>query len=316
MDMVYQIFVPIMPTIPDLPQNTPTPPAPPKTPSNLKGLALMAAGFFLFAAVDTMAKFLTDSFHPVQIVWTRQLGLLFGVVVLLMWRGPVILRTAKPRLQVVRGAIAVISATCFILGVSFVPLADAVAVTFVAPLIVTVLGAVILRERVGWHRWGAISIGFIGTLIVIRPGLGIVHPAVLLVLLAASLFALRQVLSRMIAPYDNTYTTVAYTALVGSALISLPLPFVWIWPSDPTSIVLMISIAALAGVAELMVIRALEIAEAVVLAPVHYSMILWSVMYGYLVFAQLPDSWTLAGTAVIVATGLYTMHRERLAARS
>jgi S-adenosylmethionine uptake transporter len=305
-----------MPTIPDLPHNTATPSETPKAPSNLKGLALMALGFFLFAAVDTMAKFLTDLFHPVQIVWTRQLGLLFGVLVLLLWRGPVILRTARPKLQALRGAIAVISATCFILGVSFVPLADAVAVTFVAPLIVTVLGAVILRETVGWHRWAAISIGFIGTLIVIRPGLGIVHPAVLLVLFAASLFALRQVLSRMIAPYDNTYTTVAYTALVGSALISLPLPFVWIWPSDPVSIVLMIAIAAIAGVAELMVIRALEIAEAVVLAPVHYSMILWSVMYGYLVFAQLPDGWTLIGTAVIVATGLYTMHRERLAARS
>ncbi|WP_340302836.1 DMT family transporter [Roseobacter sp. HKCCD7870] len=305
-----------MPTVPDLPQNIVVTKNLPRAPDNIKGLVLMGLGFFVFAAVDTMAKFLTDGFHPIQIVWTRQLGLVFGVIVILLWRGTKILKTAKPKLQFLRGALAVGSATCFITGVSFVPLADAISVTFIAPLIVTVLGALILREKVGLHRWSAIFVGFLGTLIVIRPGLGIVHPAVFFIVLAASMFAVRQVLSRMIAPYDNTYTTVAYTALVGVAVISIPLPFFWAWPSDKNSLIIMFFMAAFAGLGELLVIRALEIAEAVVLAPVHYSMILWSVMYGYLVFAQLPDGWTLIGTTLIVATGLYTMHRERLAARS
>lgn len=278
-------------------------------------MILMFAGFFLFAAVDTIAKFLTQSLHPFQIVWTRQLGLLGGVLVLLALQGGSILRTPHPGLQIARGAAAVGSASLFIFAVRYVPLADAVAVSFVAPFMVTLMGALVLREPVGLHRWSAVALGFVGMLVVIRPGLGVIHPAVLLVVIAASLFALRQVLSRMIAAHDGTATTLAYTALTGSALISLPLPFVWHWPQGWLEPTLMVAIALLAGLAELLIVKALERAQAVVLAPLHYSLILWSTMYGWLVFAQLPDGWTLFGTAIIIATGLYTMHREHLAAR-
>ena len=275
----------------------------------------MAAGMFLFSAVDTQAKFLTDTLHPIQIVWSRQLGLLIGVVVLLAFRGIAILRTSRPGLQILRGGLAVSSAVLFIAGVSFVPLADAVAVTFVAPFIVTVLGALILREPVGIRRWTAVIIGFVGTLIVIRPGMGVIHPAVTLVLAAAVLFALRQVLSRVLSGTDRTMTTVAYTALVGSLLVTLPLPFVWRWPTSDLEIALLVSIAILAALAEILVIKALEVAQAVVVAPLHYTIMIWSTIYGYLVFSELPDLWTWIGAAIIVATGLYTLHRERLVAR-
>ena len=275
----------------------------------------MAAGMFLFSAVDTQAKFLTDTLHPVQIVWSRQLGLLIGVVILLAFRGLAILRTSRPGLQILRGGLAACSAVLFIAGVSFVPLADAVAVTFVAPFIVTVLGALILREPVGIRRWTAVTIGFLGTLIVIRPGMGVVHPAVALVLAAAVLFAVRQVLSRMLSGTDRTVTTVAYTALVGSLLMTLPLPFVWRWPTSGLEIALLVGIAVMAALAEVLVIKALEVAQAVVVAPLHYTIMIWSTIYGYLVFAQLPDLWTWVGAAIIVATGLYTLHRERLVVR-
>lgn len=280
------------------------------------GIAYMAGGMFLFSAVDTHAKFLTASFHPIQIVWTRQSGLLIGVLILLAFRGLPVLRTAYPGLQFVRGAIAVCSATLFIIAVRFVPLADAVAVSFVAPFIVTVLGALVLREPVGIRRWTAVAIGFVGAMIVIRPGMGVIHPAVMLVVVAAALFALRQVLSRIIAGSDATATTVAYTALVGSLLLSLPLPFIWRWPDTGLEIGLFISMAALAAVAELLVIKALEVAQAVVVAPVHYTLLVWGTMYGYLVFAQLPDLWTWVGAAIIVATGFYTLQRERMAMRA
>lgn len=276
----------------------------------------MAAGMFLFSAVDTQAKFLTDSFHPIQIVWSRQCGLLFGMVVLLALRGIAIFHTEYPGLQIIRGALAAGSATIFIVAISFVPLADAVAVSFVAPFIVTVLGAFILREPVGVRRWTAVIIGFIGTLIVIRPGSGVIHPAVILVLLAASLFALRQVVSRVLSSSDRTVTTVAYTALVGSLLLTVPLPFVWRWPATNIDAALMVSIAVLAAFAELLVIKALEVAQAVVVAPVQYTLLIWGTMYGYLVFAQLPDLWTWVGALIIVATGLYTLHREWVVARS
>ena len=276
----------------------------------------MAGGMFLFSAVDAQAKFLTDTFHPIQIVWSRQLGLLIGMFVLLALRGFVIFRTEYPGLQIARGALAAGSATIFIVAISFVPLADAVAVSFVAPFIVTVLGAFILREPVGVRRWTAVTIGFLGTMIVIRPGMGVIHPAVMLVLLAAILFALRQIVSRVLSNSDQTVTTVAYTALVGSLILTVPLPFVWKWPATNIDVVLLINIAILAALAELLVIKALEVAQAVVVAPLQYTLLLWGTMYGYLVFGQMPDLWTWVGALIIVITGLYTLHREWLVARS
>ena len=128
----------------------------------------MAIGMFLFATVDTQAKFLTEAFNPVQIVWVRQIGLFIGVIVLLLMRGTHILQTDHRKLQTLRGIFAAISPLCFVMALSFVPLADAIAVSFIAPFIVTILGATWLKERVGIHRWGAVIVGFIGTLIIIR----------------------------------------------------------------------------------------------------------------------------------------------------
>lgn len=275
----------------------------------------MLLGFFMFGAVDTIAKFLTTELHPIQVVWTRQLGLLAMALVLLVRRGPAILRSHRFGLQILRGALAAGSAATFIFAVSHVPLADAVAVSFVAPFVVTMLGALILREPVGYHRWAAVTVGFLATLIVIRPGLGVVHPAMFLVVLAATLFATRQVVSRVIAAHDSTTTTIAYTALVGSAVLTLPLPFVWQTPASGRTLLLMLAIAVLAGLGEFLIIKALELAQAVVVAPMQYTLIVWSTMYGYLVFGQFPDGWTWIGTAIIVATGLYTIHRERVVAR-
>ncbi len=272
----------------------------------------MAGGLFLFSAVDTQAKFLTDSLDPIQIAWSRQLGLFIGVLILLALRGRSVLETAHPWLQIGRGALAAGSAALFILAVTYVPLADAVAVSFVAPFMVTVMGAVLLKEHVGPRRWTAITIGFVGMLIVIRPGLGVFHPAMFLVLVAASLFALRQILSRRLSGSDRTVTTVAYTALSASLLLTLPLPFVWQTPAWGLELGLLASIAVMAAVAEIMVIKSLELAEAVVLAPVHYSLLIWGTIYGWLIFGELPDEWTWFGALIIVATGAYTLHRERV----
>lgn len=222
----------------------------------------MAVGFFLFAAVDAEAKFLTDSLHPVQIAWSRQLGLLIGVLILLSVRGISVLRTTHPWLQIGRGALAAGSATLFIVAVTYVPIADAVAVTFAAPFLVTIMGALLLGERVGVRRWTAISIGFIGMLIVIRPGLGVFHPAMFLVLVAAAFFALRQILSRKLSGSDRTATTVAYTALSASVILSLPLPFVWQTPVWGLETGILVSMALIAALAEILVIKSLELAQA------------------------------------------------------
>lgn len=279
--------------------------------SNSKlGILFMLGGMFMFSAVDTQAKFLTSTFHPVQIIWLRQLGLLVGVLILLYIKGPAVLKTAQPLLQVSRGALAICSALLFVFGIKYVELADAVAVSFVAPFFLTILGAFALGEKVGVKRWVAVAIGFMGAMIIIRPGTGAIHPSVFLVVLATVFYATRQVIGRLLADTDKTSTTVAYTAIVGSLLISLPLPFVWKNPESTQQILIIFSMTIMAALGEILVIKALEVAEAVVVAPVHYTLIIWGTFYGYVVFGDLPDFWTWVGTAVIVSAGLFTFYRQ------
>lgn len=285
-------------------------------PDNLRGLVLMALGFFAFAACDVQAKYLADSFHPAQVVWFRQIGLFLGVVVLIAIKGTHLLRSRLPGIQITRGVTAVISGLCFVLAVRSVPLADAVAVTFIAPFIVTLLSALFLREPVGPRRWAAVAVGFAGMLVVIRPGFGVFDPAIFFVVGAACFFSMRQVLSRSLAGADSVSTTVAYTSITATLLLSLALPFVWTTPQTLKLWAVIVGLTATAGLGEILVIRALDIAQASVVAPMQYSLIIWSTFYGFVVFGDLPDHWTFVGCAIIVASGLYTLHRERLNARA
>ena len=279
--------------------------------NNRLGLTYMFAGMALFAATDAMAKLLTETLPPVQVVWSRQCGLLFGILIIIAIRGGYVLRTTQPKLQIGRGILATCSATLFIVAISYVPLADAVAITFVAPFFVTIMGALLLKEPVGIRRWSAVIIGFLGMLIVLRPGLGIIHPAAILLIFAAAAFACRQILSRILANGDSISTTLAYTGIVSWVLLCIPLPFVWVNPTTVQEIALLLAVATLAGIGETLIIMALDVAHAVVVAPVQYSLLLWGTMYGYLIFNELPDYWTLIGAIVIVIGGIYTLSRER-----
>jgi drug/metabolite transporter (DMT)-like permease len=276
-----------------------------------KGISLMLAGMFLFAAADVLAKYLTQTFHPVQIIWFRQLALLLGVVTVIAIHGHSLLETNRRGLQMTRGILAVFSSLLFIIAVRHVPLADAVAASFVAPFFLTILGAWLLGERVGIRRWIAVTIGFIGALIIIRPGMNAIHPAAMLVVLAAGCYALRQVVGRLLADTDKTITTIAYTALTASCIATLALPLFWIWPESRSHWIALISMGMFAGFGEVMVIKSLEVAEAAVVAPIHYTLIVWGTLYGYFVFHQFPDLWTWTGTAIIVVAGLYTLQHSK-----
>ena len=282
----------------------------------LRGILLMMVGFFFYATADMVAKVLTQSMHPIQVAWVRQFGLLAGVVTLLAIHGAVIMRSRYPVLQICRGLTVVAASTSFVIAITYVPLADAVAITFLAPFIVTVLGALVLGERVGPHRWIAVALGFAGTLVIIRPGQGMLHPAILLALIAAAAFAFRQVISRVLTGSDPISTTVVYTGLTATMALTLPLPFFWSTPASGIDLLLMAAMAAAAGCGELAIIRALELAEVVVLSPLQYTLIVWSTMWGFLVFTQLPDMWTLTGTGLVVASGIYTIWREARAGRT
>ena len=282
-----------------------------KVQNNLKGLLLMTAGFASYSVADVFAKLLTADYHPIQIVMTRQMGLVVGVIVLIFLSGPQIVRSAAPGLQIARGFCAIISATCFIFAITYVPLADAVAISFIAPFLVTILGATILREPVGIRRWSAVGAGLIGTIIIVRPGMGVFHPAIFLVIVAAAAFAVRQIISRYLGDKDRTSTTLAYTSLTTLVVLAIPLPFFWRAPINMTDVAMMVGMAIIAGLGEFFIIRALEIALAVVVAPTHYSLIIFSTIWGYIFFADLPDFWTWAGALIIIVSGLYMMNRER-----
>jgi len=146
--------------------------------------------------------------------------------------------------------------------------------------------------------------------LIVRPGMGVIHPAVLLVVLAAAFFSARQILGRLLADTDKTITTIAYTAITASLLITIPLPFIWQTPEFGITWVYLAILAVSGAVGEILIINALEVAEAGVVAPLHYTIIIWGTLYGYLIFNQLPDQWTLIGTAIIVAAGLYTLRRD------
>ena len=278
---------------------------------NLVGIGLMLLSMFVFSAVDTIAKVLTTDFHPLQIVWTRQLGLVVGVFVMIAVRGVSLFQTNHRKLQITRGLMAALSAALFITAINFVPLADAIAVTFIAPFVVTMFSALLLKEKVGIHRWSAVIVGFLGTLVILRPGFDGFEPALLLAVLAAVLFAFRQIISRYLSGSDKTETTVAYTALVAVMVLFIPLPFVWQTPVSGFHLLLMAIMAILAGLGELLVIKALEVALAVVVSPVHYTILIWGSLYGYFVFGDFPDYLTWIGAIIIILSGLYTLYRER-----
>ena len=200
--------------------------------NSFMGICFMAFGMFLFSAEDTMAKFLSDSMHPIQIVWLRHFGLLCGVVVFLLLRGPTFLISKQPLLQVIRGVTATGSACLFVMALRYVPLADAAAVSFVAPFIVIVLGVSVLKEKVGLRRWMSVILGFVGALVVIRPGQNVLHPAVFLVVGAAFFFACRQVLLRFLSHAHLVSKTGAYKAITSMGLITLTLPLIWRLPDS------------------------------------------------------------------------------------
>lgn len=276
----------------------------------IRAILLMLLGFFFYSTSDMLSKVLMQHMSPLQVAWVRQLGLVSGVLVLLALKGPSILRSRHPLLQFGRGLTVVAAATSFLFAVAYVPLADATAVSFFAPFMVTAMAALFLGERVGIRRWTAVLLGFAGTMIIVRPGMSAFHPAIFAVLISALAFASRQIISRLLAGADPLVTTVAYTALTASLVLTLPLPFVWESPKEASHFAMMLAIAVAASCGELSIIRALDLGEAAVLSPLQYTLMVWSTIWGLVVFAQLPDLWTWIGTAIVVASGIYSLYRE------
>ncbi|MFN0043806.1 MAG: DMT family transporter [Alphaproteobacteria bacterium] len=291
------------------------PPALAEHPHRITGIVLIASAFALFPVADAAAKYLTDTLHALQITWVRYAVHTAIFAAVTFFRHPLrVLRTRHPGAQFARGAAGFLSHVPFFAALAFIPLADACAVNMVGPLMVTALSVPMLGERVGWRRWSAVALGFIGAMIVVRPGLGLVHWATSLPLLGAAFFAVFQILTRRVSADDHPEGTLMLGTLYGLALSTLALPFIWqamTW-EDWRYILIM---SAISGAGHFMMAKAFRMAPASLLAPFAYVQIVSALGSGFLIFGDVPDAYTIFGALIIAASGLYIAHRERLTQR-
>jgi drug/metabolite transporter (DMT)-like permease len=246
-----------------------------------------------------------------EIAWGRYL---FHLAVLPLFLGGQTLRSSfrstRPGLQILRSSFLLGSTVFFFLAVKYIPLADATAIGFVSPLLVTGLSVPILGEHVGVRRWIAVIIGFASVLLIIRPGFGMVHWAMSLPVLTATCFSLYQITTRILSRSDRTHTTYFFSATVGLAVTTACLPSLWVTP-DFWGWVSLIFLGSAGGFSHYLLIRAFAIAPASLLAPFAYVQLIWSITIGYLWFGDFPDLWTIGGGVIICLSGLYVLYRER-----
>jgi drug/metabolite transporter (DMT)-like permease len=278
------------------------------------GLLMMIAAMAGFTASDTLSKYLGADFDPLQVSWARYSFNFLPMLVVLRAQGRGTIReaarSAQPGLQLARAAALLVSATTFIFALRLLPLASAMAIAFVAPLLIAILSGPVLGERVGLQRWLAVLAGFAGMLLIAWPGgAGFAVAGSLLALLSASCWAVGQVLTRRLNA-DPPSTTLFYAALFGSALLSLTVPTVWQWPAT-IDWLFMAAIGMVSGLSHVLLVGAYRRAAAATLAPLNYTQLLWAAIAGWLVFGEIPGGRTLAGAAVIVAAGLWVLWQEK-----
>lgn len=275
------------------------------------GVAWMLVTTLFFVSLDATAKYLVARYPVVEVVWARFVFHMLFVIIVLSTRLKVHAATRRPALQLARSLLLLTCTMLFFFGVKLLPLADASAIMFTSPILLTVLAIPLLGEHVGPRRWAAVAVGFVGALIVVRPGTGIMGVGASLLLAAACCNALYQLITRMLRAADGPLTTLLYTALVGSVLLSLAVPFVWVAP-EPAHWPLFALLGVFGGAGHFTLIKAFQRAPAAAVAPFSYTSLVWATAFGYLIFGDLPDAWTVLGAAIIAGGGLYILHRERV----
>ena len=277
------------------------------------GILLFLAALGFITIIDTGAKYMTADLPPVVLVWGYFLGIFASVCVLALTKGSHLPQEISSRRLVLhfgRAGLLVASISFAFIALRFMTLADVTAISFTAPLFITVLAVLFLGEKVDRARWLAVLVGLAGVVIVVRPGSGLLSWGSLLPLLTALTFAGFQIVTRLIATTENTFATLFYTGLFGLIWSSLALPFVWQSPHTWHWLAFLMQ-GALGVAAHLCMIKAFSLAEASLLAPFNYSKLIWATVAGYIVFGNVPAWNTLAGASVIALAGLFIMMHER-----
>lgn len=287
------------------------PPSPAQHP--LRGILLFMLALMLFALLDATSKHLTATFAVPLLVWARYT---LHFAIMLVFVAPSmrlqLVRTDNLALQIVR-ALALVGTTGFaMMAFRSMPLAEATAVLFLSPLLVTLLAGPFLGERIGAGRWAAVVVGFAGVILIARPGGALTLAGVLWALAGAACYAAYQLLTRRLSHAEHPLTLLFYTALVGTAVMSLALPWFWFdFTPSPLQWLQIASLGFYGGVGHFILIRAFRLAPASTLTPFGYTQLIWAGLLGWLVFGHIPDALSAAGMAVIAASGLWLALGER-----
>ena len=274
-----------------------------------RGILWMVLTALMFSTSDVLVKHLTETYPVVQVVWARFAFHLVFFALLMNRRLPAVLVSRRPRLQGLRSLLLVAATTFLFLGLHVIPLADLTAIMFLTPLVMTALALPILGEPVSGRAWAGVGAGFVGAIVIIRPGLGILQAAALLPLSAAFCFGLYQLTTRMASRTDGALTSMAYAPIAGTIGTSALVYFFWTLP-DGIGWLLLATLGILGGASQFCLIRAVEAAPAATVAPFLYTTIVWAVIFGYFLFDEFPDPWTFLGAAIILVSSFYVFRRE------
>lgn len=276
-----------------------------------RGVVLTVVAMLFIAAMDATGKLLTQDYPIFQILGIR--FAIFSAIAIFVTTRKVRLSRVRSNLaglQIFRSLLLVCEVSVFIFAFSLMPLADVHAIVAIAPLIATLMAGLFLGEMIGTRRWISVAVGFVGALIIIRPGFGVMSWQALIPLLGAVLWAGYQILSRRVARADTPETTVLFTALVGLIVFGALAPFFWITPTGWGWALLILN-GVLGSVGHYILIRAFNLAPASSLQPFSYALLLWAIIFGFLVFGELPDTLTFLGAGIVVAAGIFSSARRR-----
>lgn len=294
-----------------------TTPAASEANTGMAGVGFIVAAFLLFACLDTTAKWLGLTLPAIQIVWMRFLAhSVLACGALKVWEHP---RDFLPRrfwLQALRGLFLLGSTTLNFLAVRHLRLDQTSSILFLAPLFVTAFAGPVLGEWAGWRRWAAIGVGLAGGLVIVRPAMGGFEPAMILSFGSVGCYVFYVLMTRLLANRETSESMILVPALVAASAIT---PFALVaWETPPGALhwVLFVATGIFGGLGHWLLIKAHERAPAPTLAPFLYTQIVWMTLFGYVVFGDVPDALTLLGAAIIIASGLYVLHRERVTARA
>ncbi|PZF75418.1 EamA/RhaT family transporter [Aestuariivirga litoralis] len=285
----------------------------PASSRTLVGIGLMLTAMAVLPFLDAIAKYLGQQGVPVmQIVWAR---LFFGAFLTMPFAlklaGPRGLIPNMPLMHAVRATLMIAATAFFFMGLHYLSIADTLAIFFVQPLIVTLLSPLVLGETVGIRRWVAVIIGFIGTLIIIRPGFQELNPGVFMALASGFCLAIYLLLTRRISGSAPAMVTTFYTSLMGAIIMSVIVVFVWQTPT-PAQWGFFVLLSAIANGGHYLIIRAYDHAEASLLAPLAYTEMIMATVLGWYIFGDFPDLWTFVGVGILIACAIYISWRERV----